>query len=156
MRMVAPTQADSASAGVRRPARVGLLVGLLPLLALSACGDTTDCCIDGASGGVVAGVVLDRSYVAVGGADVRADGVRRPCDAPDGQQSPADGVARTDSTGFFTLRVVSFLGAPGAFCVHLVVTSGAEPPDTTDAIQVQFYDGEPQDTTHVLLRLGGA
>ena len=124
------------------------------ILVCLGCRGSTDCCVETASGAVLEGIVVDQASRPLVGADVRAAEGRYACDtgAPNG---PAEGSAVSDASGWVRLRLSSFLGSAGAYCVDLVVTrAGATAIDTVPGFRVTFFDQEPRDTARAVIQTG--
>ena len=129
--------------------------GLLVLLLLAGCSDGVDCCIDSASGALVEGFIVDDQAEPVGGVQLSTTGSRFDCGPGREPGGPGEGSASADSAGWFRMRVSSFLGSPGAYCVDIVVSRRDAAPDTTRNVPVRFFEGEVLDTTRLVVHLGG-
>jgi hypothetical protein len=134
--------------------RIAQWGSLLMLLFGASCSDGTDCCTDGATGALLEGQVVDEAAQPVVGAIVRTTGHRLSCESLE-VQGPGQGETLADSAGSFSLRITSFLGSPGDFCVDVVVTDGLSYSDTIGAIPVEFFEGAIRDTARVVLHIEG-
>lgn len=127
--------------------RVTSASGLVLALAVMACEDAVDCCVDGNSVGHVRGVVLDAEGSAEEGVSLRAVDLE-PKEG--GWIAPGPwGEALSDGSGRFEMPLVLPLVGPGEYRLRLILTRG-NVVDTTGPLSVRaFRNGPPPDTATI-------
>ena len=118
-------------------------------LCLPACGDElVDCCVDGSTGGVVAGLVVDGDGRPQE-VNLSAINFQSECE---GWIAPGPwGLARSNSEGEFEMSVSLFLMGPARYCFDMVATQGSA-TDTIEGLQIRTFEtSPPPDTTRLTL-----